>query len=126
MCSAASGAYLLGGDHNSNFFDCLCEFVWLDSAVVVEIEVLECLEEDRFFAGKASSLLRQLGLQSLFKAIDALETTHKKNRKRNHSAVCASGEREQASPAVSVQRATYLYLRLSMLFVFCVEKFNCD
>ena len=33
--------YLFGWNLNTNFLDSLGEFLWLDSSVVIEVEVLE-------------------------------------------------------------------------------------
>jgi hypothetical protein len=50
--------YALGGDHNADLFDCFAEFISLDGAVVVKVEVLESLHEDGLFALGATGFLR--------------------------------------------------------------------
>ena len=45
--------YLSGGDHDANLLDGLGELIRLHSAVVVQVEVLESLEENSFLVGRA-------------------------------------------------------------------------
>ena len=40
--------YLFGWNHDSNLFNSFYELIWLDGAVVVQIEVLETLNEHLF------------------------------------------------------------------------------
>lgn len=55
--------YLLGGDHDTNLLNGLGEFIGLNSAGVVQIEVLERLDEDLLLGLNARCLLLQLVLQ---------------------------------------------------------------
>ena len=57
-----------GGDHDTDLLDSLGELIRLHSAVVVQVEVLESLEEDGLLVGGARGLLRQLLLKRLFEA----------------------------------------------------------
>lgn len=59
-------AYLLGGDHDADLLDGLCELLRFDCLVVVKIEVLEALEEDLFLA-LGACLLGELLDQLLLK-----------------------------------------------------------
>ena len=60
--------YLSGGDHDTDLLDSLGKLIRLHSAVVVQVEVLESLEEDGLLVGGARGLLRQLLLKRLFEA----------------------------------------------------------
>lgn len=51
-------AYLPGGDHDTNLFDCLGELFGLDGAIVVQIEVLKGPLQDGLLALCAARLLR--------------------------------------------------------------------
>ena len=55
--------YLLGGDHDTNLLNGLGEFIGLNSAGVVQIEVLERLDEDLLLGLNARCLLLQLVFQ---------------------------------------------------------------
>ena len=48
---------------NTNLLDGLGEFVWLDGAIVVQVEVLECLQENVLLRLCSSGLLSQLVFQ---------------------------------------------------------------
>ena len=61
--------YLSGGDHDADLLDSLGKFIGLDSAVVVQVEILEGLQEDGLLVGCAGSLLRKFRLQRLLKAM---------------------------------------------------------
>jgi len=50
---------LSGGDHDSDLLDSLGELLRLDCSVVVQVEVLEALHEDRLFALDAACFLRK-------------------------------------------------------------------
>ena len=63
--------YLTGGDHDADLLNGAGELIGLDSAVVVEVEVLEGLDEDHLVVGGAVALLAELLLEFL------LETAHK-------------------------------------------------
>ena len=54
---------MLGWDHDTNLLDSLGELIWLDSTVIVEIEILEGLEKNGFLILDSSGLLGQLGLK---------------------------------------------------------------
>ena len=60
--------------------------------------------------------------------IDALEANRISKREESSNPINLHHQwaNRQASIKLHRQKPTYLYLRLSMLFVFCVEKFNCD
>jgi hypothetical protein len=60
--------YLLGGNHDTDFLDCLGELIGLDSAVVVEVEVLEGSHKHSLFRRVAGSLLAELLNQLFLKA----------------------------------------------------------
>ena len=62
--------YLSSGDHDTDLLDSLGELIRLNSAVVVQVKVLEGLEEDSLLVCGARRLGRKLGLQTLF------ETSH--------------------------------------------------
>ena len=62
-CRLNEITYLSGWDLNSNLLDGLGELVWLNGAIVVEIEVLESLHEDLLLGLGSSCLLRQLVLE---------------------------------------------------------------
>ena len=55
--------YLLGGDHDTDLLDSLGEFIGLNRAGVVQVEVLERLGEHLLFRSNARCLLLQLVLQ---------------------------------------------------------------
>ena len=55
--------YLLGWNLDTDFLNSFCEFVWLDSAVVIKVEVLECLHKNGLLGLSALGLLRQLVFQ---------------------------------------------------------------
>jgi hypothetical protein len=55
--------YLFGRNHDSNLFNSFCELIWLNGAVVVQIEVLEALEQDLLLGGGSRAFLLQLILQ---------------------------------------------------------------
>jgi hypothetical protein len=65
----ARDTYLLGGDLNSDLFDGLGEFIGLNSAVVVEIEVLEGLLEDSLLGLCALGLFGEFVLEFALEAI---------------------------------------------------------
>jgi hypothetical protein len=54
---------LLGGDHDTDLLNGLGEFIGLDSAGVVQVEILERLDEDLLLGSNARCLLLQLVLQ---------------------------------------------------------------
>ena len=60
--------YLSSGDHDTDLLDSLGELIRLNSAVVVQVKVLEGLEEDSLLVCGAGSLLGKLLLQALLKA----------------------------------------------------------
>ena len=60
--------YLSSGDHDTDLLDSLGELIRLNSAVVVQVKVLEGLEEDSLLVSGAGSLLGKLLLQALLKA----------------------------------------------------------
>jgi len=60
--------YLFGGDHNTNLLNCLSELIGLNSAIIVQIKVLECLHENSLLVGGTRRLLGKFRLQSLLKA----------------------------------------------------------
>lgn len=61
--------YLLGGDLNTNLLNGFAELIRLHSAVIVEIEILECLHQDGLLALAAACLLGQLVFELSLKAI---------------------------------------------------------
>ena len=61
--------YLSGGDHDTDLLDSFGELIRLHSAVIVQIEVLEGLEEDSLLVGGSRGLLGKLLLQALLKAV---------------------------------------------------------
>ena len=89
------GTYLLGRDHDADLLDGLGEFVGLDEAGVVQVEVLERLLEDSLLGGDARGLLLQLILQF------SLETIQKSDGLR-----WGRGERraQVVTPAVDAGR----------------------
>ena len=60
------------GDHDTDLLDSLGELIWLDSAVIIQIEVFEGLQEDGLFVGCTCGLGRKFSLKTLFKAVDPL------------------------------------------------------
>ena len=68
MMVLALNTYLSGGDHDTDLLDSLGELIRLHSAVIVQIEVLEGLEEDSLLVGGSRGLLGKLLLQALLKA----------------------------------------------------------
>ena len=48
---------MAGGDHDTNLFASLGELIGFNSAIVVEIEVLEGLEKDSLLVGVTGGLL---------------------------------------------------------------------
>jgi hypothetical protein len=55
--------YLSCGDHNANLLDGLSELIGLDSAVIVEIEVLEGFKQNCLFVSCSRGFLRKLLLK---------------------------------------------------------------
>ena len=53
----SGNSYLLGWNHDTDFLDGFGELVGLDSAVVVEVEVLERLHKDLFLGLSTGGLL---------------------------------------------------------------------
>lgn len=68
-CNKGGGAYLFGGDHDADFLDSLGELFSLDSAVVVQIEVLEGLQQNGLIVLHSIALLSQLGLKRLLETV---------------------------------------------------------
>jgi len=60
---------LSSGDHDADLLDSLGELIGLDSAVIVEIEVLEGFKQNCFFIGSSRGFLRKLLLQSFLETI---------------------------------------------------------
>jgi hypothetical protein len=60
---------------DADFLNGLGELVWLDSSVIVEVEVLECLLEDGFLGLSALSLLGELVLEFSFETGEGEERT---------------------------------------------------
>ena len=69
-----------GGDHDTDLLDSLGELIRLHSAVVVQVEVLESLEEHSLLIGRAGGLLRKLLLERLLEAIKEKKPTFSHNR----------------------------------------------
>jgi hypothetical protein len=59
---------LSGGDHNTDLLNSLGELIRLNSAVIVQIKVLESLQENGFLVGDAIRFLSQLLLECSLKA----------------------------------------------------------
>ena len=66
--SSRDCTYLSGWDLDADLFDGLGEFLGLDSSVVVEVEVLECLFEDGLLGLRALGLFGELVLQFALEA----------------------------------------------------------
>ena len=62
-----------GWDHDTDLLDGLGELIRLDSAVVVEIEILEGLEENGLFVGVTGSFLGQLLLKGFLETVETNE-----------------------------------------------------
>ena len=92
FCLMEGCTYLLGWNLNTNFLNGFCELIWLDCAVVVKIEVLECLHQDGLLGLGALCLLRQFILQ--FSLETKVKRVRKGNRWRNEPAqtlICKDG-----------------------------------
>ena len=77
--------YLSGGDHDTNLLDSLGELIGLHSAVVVQVEVLESLQQNGFLVGVTASFLGELLLEGF------LETEKQKRAMNVRKSVSMEG-----------------------------------
>lgn len=102
-----SCTYLLGGDHNTDLLNSVGELVGLNTAGVVEIEVLETLVENLLLGLNSRSFLLQLGFEFSFETKGSEATLYSSHGQ------CT----EMQTGAIEIELNTYLALRPSIVYL---------